>query len=79
MGDTDLPHQGVDYYPLTDKRGTTDSEILQPILIIMIGLIIIIILALLVRKTKPTKKPPSEELKDDSWIKGKPPGIKGLG
>ncbi|UCG70233.1 MAG: right-handed parallel beta-helix repeat-containing protein [Thermoplasmata archaeon] len=78
VGDTGLPHHGVDYHPLTNRQGTSDTEILQPILIIMIGLSIIILLILLTKKTKPTKKEPSKKLQDESWIKGKPPGIKGL-
>jgi parallel beta-helix repeat protein len=74
VGDTDLPHQGVDHYPLVEPLDTKDdegdgsifSEKWFQVGIVMLLFIMVIIMALLRFKSKPSEIAEEERKKSSS-------------
>ncbi|UCE36966.1 MAG: right-handed parallel beta-helix repeat-containing protein [Thermoplasmata archaeon] len=64
VGDTKLPHQGVDHYPLTDRRESKEDFIFSELWLVFLFILLIIIICALftwkMSKKKPEMGPPFE-------------------
>jgi parallel beta-helix repeat protein len=73
IGDTKIPHQGVDHYPLTDRREDKEDSFVPWILLLLwlAVITIIVILSQVIKKRKPPKSPPESESQIDLPIQPK--------
>jgi nitrous oxidase accessory protein len=66
VGDTNLPHQGVDQYPLTEREYYLIHYLTDPCFILFLVILInSIIILFMIRKKKPKKWPNNKEIKED--------------